>query len=70
MLSTVSDPQEMIPFTPVRERLGAERVPNIEAPLVTVWGSDGTNEVRARMPLTTAEAAEAMPERGLGAITK
>lgn len=60
MLSTVSDPQEMIPPTPVSDKVGALSVPRIEPPLVTVWGSEGTNEVRARMPLTTADAAEVM----------
>ena len=57
MLLTVSDPQEMIPFNPVSDRVGAASVPRIEAPLVTVWGSEGTNELRERMPLRTAEAA-------------
>ena len=47
----------MIPFKPVSDNVGAESVPRIEAPLVTVCGSEGTKEVRARMPLTTAEAA-------------
>ena len=67
MLSTVSDPQEMIPFNPVSDSVGAESVPRIEAPLVTVWGREGTNELRERMPLTTADAAAVMPTYGLGA---
>lgn len=58
---TVSDPQEMIPPTPVRDRLGADTVPKLEAPLVTDWGSEGTSEVRARTPLRTAEAAVVIP---------
>ena len=57
----MSDPQEMIPFKPVSDNVGAESVPRIEAPLVTVCGSEGTNEVRARMLLTTAAAAVAIP---------
>ena len=48
-----------MPSTPVSDKLGAERVPKTEAPLVTVWGSDGTREVRATM-LATAAAAEAV----------
>lgn len=65
MLATVSDPQEITPPTPVRDRLGADSVPKIDAPLVTVWGSEGTSEVRAMMPLTTAEAAVVILEQGL-----
>lgn len=61
MLATVSDPQEMIPFNPVSDKVGAESVPRTEAPLVTVWGSEGTKELRARIPLTTAEAAAVIP---------
>ncbi len=60
MLETVSDPQETTPPTPVRDRLGAERVPKMEAPLVTDWGRAGTSEVRARMLFTTAAAAAVM----------
>ena len=67
MFSTVSDPQEMIPFTPVSDKVGALSVPRMEAPLVTVWGSEGTNELRERMPLRTAEAAEVIPTQGSGA---
>ena len=67
MLATVSDPQEMIPFNPVSDNVGAESVPRTESPLVAVWGSEGTNELRARMPLTTAEAAVVIPTEGLGA---
>ena len=60
-------PQETIPSTPVTERFGAERVPSNEAPLVTVWGSAGTRELR-EVRLATAAAAEAvMSECGLGA---
>lgn len=51
----------MIPFTPVSDKVGADSVPKMEAPLVMVWGREGTNELRARMPLTTAEAAEVIP---------
>ena len=61
MLATVSDPQDVTPPTPVRDRFGAESVPRTEAPLVAVWGSKGTSDVRARMPLTTAKAAEVIP---------
>ena len=68
VLSTVSDPQEMIPFNPVRERVGAESVPRIEAPLVTVWGSEGTRVLRARMLFTTAAAAEAILNQWLMTI--
>lgn len=48
------------------DNVGAESVPRIEAPLVTVCGSEGTKDVRARMPLTTAEAAEVIPIKKLG----
>lgn len=68
MLLTVSDPQDITPPTPVSDRLGAESVPNTEAPLVTDWGSAGTKEVRARMPFTTAAAAVVMLERRLSAL--
>ena len=57
VLLTVSDPQEMIPFNPVVDRLGAESVPSTEAPLVTDWGSAGTSAVRERMLFATATAA-------------
>lgn len=58
----MSDPQEITPFNPVRDRAGAESVPRTEAPLVAVWESAGTSDVRLRMPLTTTEAAEAILE--------
>ena len=56
---TVLAPQETIPSTPVSDKLGAERVPKTEGPLVTFWGSDGTRDVSATM-LATAAAAEAV----------
>ena len=52
-------PQETIPSTPVSDKLGAERVPKTESPLVTAWGRDGTRDGSARM-LATAAAAEAV----------
>ena len=60
-------PQDTIPSTPVSDRLGAERVPSTEAPLVTVWGSAGTRALRAAMLATAAAAATeaVMSECGL-----
>ena len=46
----------MTPLSPVVDRFGAWSVPSTEAPLVTVCGSDGTKELRARMLDTAAEA--------------
>ena len=62
---TVLAPQDTTPPTPVVDRLGAWRVPNTEAPLVTVCGSDGTRELRARMLATAAEAEAVISVRGL-----
>lgn len=71
VLSTVSDPQEMIPFNPVVDRLGAESVPRTEAPLVTDWGSAGTSALRERMLFATAAAAAvAIPQQKLNAVTE
>lgn len=55
-------PHETIPSTPVTDRFVAERVPNVEAPLVTVWDSDGTRELRAVMLATAATAEAVMSE--------
>lgn len=55
MLLTVSDPQDIMPLTPVRDRVGAVSVPSTEAPLVTAWGREGTSEVRATTAFATAE---------------
>ena len=46
-----------MPFNPVIDRLGAESVPNTEAPLVTVWARAGTSEERLEMLFATAAAA-------------
>lgn len=71
VLSTVSDPQEMIPSNPVVDRLGAESVPRTEAPLVTDWGSAGTSALRERMLFTTAAAAAvAILQQRLNAVTE
>lgn len=70
MLSTVSEPHEIIPFNPVTDRLGAESVPSTESPLVTDCGREGTSEVRARMLFTTAAAAVAMLKERLNATTE
>ena len=69
-MSTVSDPQEITPFTPVVDRLGAESVPNTEAPLVTTWGREATSEVRLEMLFATATAAVAMVKQKLYANTE
>ena len=58
-----------MPLTPVIDRLGADSVPNTEAPLVTDWGSAGTSELRARMLFTTAAAAVVMMEPRLSDVT-
>lgn len=63
MLLTVSDPQEITPLTPVRDRFGAESRPSTEAPFVTVWESEGTSAGRATMASTTAETV--IPEQEL-----
>lgn len=65
VLETVSEPQDTTPFSPVRDRVWADSVPNTEAPLVDVWESEGANEVRAKMLLNTASTAGAITERFL-----
>ena len=54
------DPQVATPPTATVFKVGAESVPNTEAPFVTVWGSDGTRELRATMLATAAEAEAVM----------
>ena len=61
-------PHETTPPNPLVDRLGACRVPSSEAPLVMVWGKDGTRELRAAMLATAATAEAVMSERGLGAV--
>ena len=63
---TELEPQETTPFNPVVERLGAWSVPKTEAPLVTVWGSCGTRELRAAILATAATAEAVMAGDGAG----
>ena len=70
MLSTVSDPQEITPFTPVIDRLGAESVPSTEAPLLTAWERAGTRFERLAMLAETAAAAVAMLTQRLSVDTR
>ena len=52
-----------MPFTPVIDRLGAESVPNTEAPLVTAWERAGTRFVRLEMLAETAATAAMLNQR-------